>query len=471
MKSFLLTAILMTFVLIVGLYTPAISISSAQVSLDANVDGENAINRGDYASAQSIFTAALNSASKKSASEAYLRCGLGEALLGQGDFTGSAKELKKALAIANSVTVGGDDLKARVLDDLSWIWQSQNKLDKAIEACQQSLDIRRANAAKAPEALFESLMHTGYLCDETLHYDQAAQMYREALAVQSKISGPQSNVVALIEHKLATELYKLGRQDEALKYFNEALSIQMASNALFVPYSPHPEIDTIVYSFADGAPNCFRKSQSGQSMQATSANGVTVAAAIAGRASDFVKSGKVNIIVRNASNAPIQFLSQAPSLIVLAPKLAIIHLLDPSKLASTIEKKGEGKAKWIRFWGQDATMPVTSTFVGNPGFWGAPSVMGYNSAPFVTRNGNITNVTTQVPDYAAQFRAMQKAQDVTQKAQNAAASIRDNSLVQTTIAPNQTVNGSLYFDVGAMQKAILRIPIGNAVFEYRLNGS
>jgi len=362
-------------------------------------------------------------------------------------------------------------LPARILDDLSWIYQSQNKLDKAAQACQQSLDIRRANAQTAPEALFESLMHTGYLDDESMQYDQAAQVYRDALAIQAKLSGPQSNVVAAVQMKLAAELYRAGRQEEALRYFNAALAIQLASNALFVPYSPHPEIDTVVYSFADGSPNCFRKAHDGQSMQMISANGITVGAALAGRASDSVKSGKVNVIIRNTSNAPVQFLSQAPTLVVLAPKLAILHLLDPSSLASKIEKKGEGKAKWIRFWGQDATMPVTSTFIGNPGFWGYPPVASYNSVPIVSRSGNITNVTTQVPDYAAQFRAMQKAQEVKQKAQNAAAAIRDNSLCQTTLQPGQTINGALYFDGGPMQKAVLRIPVGNAMFEYRLSGS
>jgi tetratricopeptide (TPR) repeat protein len=473
MKTFSLTKFVAALLVILGLFGSASSISATvQVSIDPNKDGENAINRGDFKSAQAIFSSALNSVGRKSAAEAYIRCGLGEALLGQGDFTGSSKELKKALALSGSIAVSGDDLKARILDDISWIWQSQKKPDKAMETCQQSLDIRRVNADKAPQALFESLMHMGYLCDETLHYDQAAQMYTDALAIQRKIAGPQSCIAARIEQKLATELYKLGRQDEAAKYFNEALSIQLASDALFAPFSPHLEVDTVVYSFADGSPNCFRKSQAGQSMQVVSANGVTVAAAVSGRASDFVKSGKVNVIVQNASNRPIQFLSQPPALIVLAPKLAIVHLLDPSKLASTIEKKGEGKAKWIRFWGQDATMPVTSTFVGNPGFWGCPPIMSYNgAAPIVNRSGNMTMVTTQVPDYAAQFRAMQKAQEVTQKAQNAAASIRDNSLCQTTIAPGQSVNGALYFDIGEMQKGVLRIPVGNAVFEYRLSGS
>src|SRR5271156_3118094 len=76
MKTFSLTKFVAAFLVILGLFGSASSISATvQVSIDPNKDGENAINRGDFKSAQAIFSSALNNVGRKSAAEAYIRCG------------------------------------------------------------------------------------------------------------------------------------------------------------------------------------------------------------------------------------------------------------------------------------------------------------------------------------------------------------------------------------------------------------
>jgi hypothetical protein len=78
----------------------------------------------------------------------------------------------------------------------------------------------------------------------------------------------------------------------------------------------------------------------------------------------------------------------------------------------------------------------------------------------------MTTVTTQVPDYAAQERALAKAAAVAGKARDTADQIRSQSLGQTTLAPGQEINGSLFFDIAKVQRASLQVPIGNALFQF-----
>jgi hypothetical protein len=184
-------------------------------------------------------------------------------------------------------------------------------------------------------------------------------------------------------------------------------------------------------------------------------------------ATDLVKSGRVDLSIKNDSNSTIQLLPRPAIFYTLLPKTRLARQLDPSELASKIEKKGEKKAKWIRFMGANATQTVSSTMIGNGGFYGFPPVYSSNGTfPIVNRSGDMTTVTTQVPDYAAQERALAKAAAVADQARSSAEEVRREAIGPTSIAPSDSVNGSLYFDVVKVQKASLQIPIGNALFEF-----
>ena len=80
---------------------------------------------------------------------------------------------------------------------------------------------------------------------------------------------------------------------------------------------------------------------------------------------------------------------------------------------------------------------------------------------------NMTTMVTSVPDYEARARAMEKANAVTAQSQATASDIRENALGPITVQPGRTIEGSLYFQPTDFKEALLRIPAGNALFEFR----
>jgi hypothetical protein len=81
-------------------------------------------------------------------------------------------------------------------------------------------------------------------------------------------------------------------------------------------------------------------------------------------------------------------------------------------------------------------------------------------------NNNMTTITTQVPDWQARARALQKASDVSDKSSSDAADTRQNALGPTTVPPGQQLYGTLDFDDVKFTKALVRVPVGDAVFEF-----
>jgi hypothetical protein len=76
---------------------------------------------------------------------------------------------------------------------------------------------------------------------------------------------------------------------------------------------------------------------------------------------------------------------------------------------------------------------------------------------------------TQVPDYAAQQRAMEKARAIEDDAKAYAEQIRSQSLGPCDINPGSTISGAIFFQLDDANKAgacIVRIPVGDATFEF-----
>jgi Tfp pilus assembly protein PilF len=436
-------------------------------SYTSNADGENALETGDYSRAQQVFSSALANGKSDAITEGYLRLGLGEALMWQGSMNEADKSFKKASSLLKNADV---KLKARLLDDLAYLYQIQGKMDNALDALGDALTIRQANAATEPAIYVATAVHMVNLLDRAGQLDKALKIATQALQVQQEKYGPDSLMASNLNDQLGLIYRKMGKSDLAQQCFKAALQVKLSRNAPAAPYAPHPYWDSVTFRFLQGSPNCLQKRVDGDQLEIVTANGVTVGAAIETKPPAFVKNAsQLNIRVRNDTDQPIQFLGQAPVLVVLAPKIAITHLVDPTKLADKVEKAGDKKAKWIRFWGQDATQSMTSTMIGNGGgYWGGyqPMYGAGGAMPFYNRSGNMTTMITQVPDYAAQARALQKAADVTETSQQTAENIRSTSLGPTTIAPGQTIQGSLYFDASQLKKGYLQLPVGNAVFEF-----
>jgi hypothetical protein len=444
--------------------SPTSTIAGAQTTNE----GENALNLGDYPRAEKYFAATLKNSSANISQEIGLRTGYGEALLWQDKISEAAAQFKKAKALASGRNGQATPQQlVRLSDDYSWLAQAQNKTDQSIQYAQESVQEAQSDKTIPPLTLISSLTHLAYLQDSNDQLEKAAAIYKAALAVDSSASPQKSLLRADIMEELAGVQRRLGKTQEANEQFKEGLQIKLQANAPLTQYEPHPYWNDVIYRFQLGAPNCLRSLKDGKDVEIITANGITVAAMMSSESGDLVKSGRVDLSIKNDSDSRIQVLPRPAVFYTLLPKVRLARQLDPTQLATSIEKKGEKKAKWIRFMGANATQTVSTTMIGNGGFYGFPPVYSSNGTfPIVNRSGNMTTIQTQVPDYPAQERALAKAAAIGDQSRNSAEEIRRQGIGPTTISPGESVNGSLFFDVSKVQKASLQIPIGNALFEF-----
>lgn len=427
-------------------------------------DGQNALDVGDYARAESIYSAALSSAPKNSDDEMALHIGLGETLLWQGKNDKAAKEFSKAQSSGKSSI--NTKLQSQLLDDLSWLNQAKGNLDQAEKYCRDALAIRTEQKDNDDSDLVASMTHLAYLCDLNGRLEEAADLYKKALLTIGQEAKRRDLNVADTVEQLASIYWRQGKQQEASELFREALLVKANFRGPADPYAPHPYWQDVVYSFYSGAPNCLRRSNQGQDQLIVAADGLTVAASLIPPSADLPKAVRVELFIKNDTGRSVQFLPRPPIFMTLSPKMVYANMVDPTKLADNIEKKGNRQAAWVKFWGQNATQSVTTTVMGNGGWY--PPVWGYGgNMPIINQYGNMTTITQQVPDYAAQQRALQKAADIANRAKQNAEAVRSQMLGPTTVASGQTVSGYLYFDVNQLQNIDLQLPVGNGTFDFQ----
>jgi len=458
--------------------------SSATTSLNGTVqnslspianDCQSALNMGDYDRAKTLALNALNGLSKnQTEDELALRVVLGETYLNQGSFQDAAKELDKAMKLANKAS-SSDQAYARVLDDMSWVYQTQNKQDLALQMLDQALAAQRKISSDSSD-LADILEHAGWVAEQQGMFAKATPYFEEALTIRQK-KDPNSIALANDLEHVWSNSFRLGQSKPDL--YAQALAIKESTQDIFRPFVPHDVSNTVVFSFRQGASNCALGSQSGLLQQSITANQVTIDAAIAKDQSNFAKSERAYVRINNLSNQPVQILMQRPSFIVLKPKIQFISQIESTDLASKVEKKGESKAKWIRFWGSQATttsmtnVMQSGNMMNSYGYFPPTFGYGYPYMPYpgyMPGNRNMNNMTTMMtsmPDYEARARAMEKANAVSAQSTATASDIRDNALGPITVEPGRMVEGSLYFQPTDFKEALLRIPAGNTLFEFR----
>lgn len=428
--------------------------------------GEESLQMGNYKDAQAAFIQALKDEKNQSLGEqATLHADLGEAYLWQGFFSDTDKELNKAMSLATKAN--DNALIARVTNLQSWLAQGFGKEDKSIQLCQDAVAMRR-KCCPGTGDLADALEHLGILLSSNGLMDPAQKAFEEALVIRRQTTGSNSMDVANLLEQIGGILYKRGNSQQAQQYYLQSLSLKEASDAALQPYSPHIADDSVVFHFIKGAPNCQREFSNGSLIQRITGNGITVQASITLKPSEFVKSTRATVSVLNNSSRTINFLSQPASFIVIRPKIVLAKQLSADQLAQDIEKKGRKKAGWVRFWGQGATTPITTTMIGGNGFmpYGyMPTTFGY-MPPFYSNSGNMSIMTTNVPDYQARARAEAKAQQITNRSQADASQIIETALGPCSIQGGASISGSLDFEPVVYSEAILRVPIGNAIFEF-----
>lgn len=396
-----------------------------------------------------------------------------EKLLWQGDLS-SAGKLFKGL-IKRAQNLGQTVEAARIYDNYSWFLQGQNDLNSAVSYANDALQMRLKLLQPTDPQLAESYEHLGELAEAqgTLH--DAISNYKRAIEIRKQAGTSQAIPLANTLERLAIVTARSGNPGEAQAIFTEAQADKSEIGAPFQKFANPNGWQTVVYRFAQSAPNCSHEAVAGESLATIDADGLRVQAVVL-PAVDF-KGMTAFVRVINNAHAPVEFLPEPPALIEITPRVRMAKRLESDTVAAQIEKKGNRTANLIRFFQGDATTPIQST-VMTPGYktrpgWGyAPYPNGQWGAypiPSTRVPTQTTTVTTYVPDYEARARAEAKAQAAIQKASDAAALIRDQKLLATTLPPQQMAQGSVLFDATKFKTGVLRVPIGNAVFEFPIS--
>ncbi|MBC7999681.1 MAG: tetratricopeptide repeat protein [Leptolyngbya sp.] len=439
-------------------------------------DSDNAIEVGDYARAEAVATDRLKTAIG-GVNEIALRLSLIEALMWQGKFQTLSQEMNRVNQLIKKNNVDSS-LLARAYDVQSWCLQIQGNTSKAEDWARDSLSERRKTPQDAVP-LCGALEHLSNLLVDRGAYEEALALSKEALDVRVKSLGVDSVAAANEMERLAALYYKQGDEKDARPLFTKSLEIKEKTHAAFKPFAPQRADDAVFYRFIPGAANVSRETSNGVTRERITANNLIVEAALLLKSDSQMKNSKVEIRITNNSSWDARILPQGADLIVLKPRIRLATQVQGESLAQTIEKKGESKAKWIRFWGNQATATSTTNIIGSGGGY-MPYGMGYMPQNFGyggpngwggnnwgRNNSGMTTMMTSVPDFEARARAMQRAQAITDQTQQKASNIRESELGPSTLAPGQSVEGCLFFDDNKFDEAILRIPIGKAVFEFR----
>jgi hypothetical protein len=263
-------------------------------------EGENARNLGDYVRAEKYFAATVRNSSDDVGQEISLRTGYGESLLWQDKISEAAAQFKRAKSLTNGRNARATTQQlVRLSDDYSWLAQAQNKADLSIQYAQESVQEAKADQKIPALMLISGLTHLAYLQDLNDQLEKAAATYRAALAVDSSVNQQKTLLRADIMEELGGVLRRSGHIQEANQQFKEGLQIKLQSNAPLTQYEPHAYWNDVIYRFQLGAPNCLRKLNNGADVQIVTANGVTVAATMSSDATDLVKSGRVDLSIKN----------------------------------------------------------------------------------------------------------------------------------------------------------------------------
>lgn len=453
-------------------------ISPAQAALDSGVDYtdqsvENALNLSDYQRADKVLAARLKGAAKGTISEAYLHVAFFESLLWQGSLSQAQSEAKRVNSLLGKLPENDQtrDLKLRFWSSWSWLLEQIGQDVKAKAVLQESIDTLQKFKVQDKQAwlLPDALSHLASLDAQAGDYEQAINLLTEALKHAQASSSIDAYNIADLEEALGGVLFKAGKAAEAKPHFDRALALKVKDNSLLIKSSPHEYWLSPVYRYIPGSPWSQSAVVGGLEHLKIDAGAVSVEAYLVKDKSASKRTVRVGLVIENRSNVPVEFLGQKPELFALDPKIAVGEIVNAASLAGNVENKTNKKANSIRSAGQNATRTVTTYYPnmynnngsngrGRQGFWRS----------LISDSGNIG--TTQVPDFQATERAMQKAQQVEDDGRALAEEIRQTGIGHTDIPPGAKLAGFLFFDMKTANNAsriVFKLPVGDTQFEFR----
>ena len=465
---------------------------AAAVDLPAYEDKsvETSLNNGDYEAASGLLLRRLKESGKaQNIKTAYLDTALMESYLWQGRI-GEAQapgkramatleallsEGKKAQPLSPSELIAVKELKTRYLDAQSWLLEALGQDQKCHAALDQAITMMRDKELRELDRqtwrLSDCLAHKASLDAQAGDYVRARELMEEALKHARGSKSVSSFTVADLEENLGGILYKLGENHLAQEHFARAVEIKKESNALSERFSPHAYWLSPTFRYIKGSPWSSEAFEGGLEHRRVDVGRAVMEVYLMKDKATGKRAVRVGVKLTNRDAQPLQFLPRKPELFVLNPKIAIGNLLDAATLANTVETRSVKKAESIRQDGRNATRTVT-TYYPNPynsfnnngrgrqGFWRS----------LLSDSGN-TGVS-HVPDFQAEAQAMQKAQEVEAAGRALAEEIRAEGIGPCDVPARGEINGFLFFDVKAPDKAsqvIFKVPVGDAQFEFRFD--
>jgi tetratricopeptide (TPR) repeat protein len=104
--------------------------------------------------------------------------------------------LTKPLAQLPNTTVSERRLVAETLSNMANVFQEQGALDKALETCEQALEIKKANLGPRHTSVAETLNNMAVIFEAQGKLDKALETYEQALEIKKANLGPRHTSVA-----------------------------------------------------------------------------------------------------------------------------------------------------------------------------------------------------------------------------------------------------------------------------------
>ncbi len=248
----------------------------------------------------------------------------------------------------------------------------------------------------------------------------------------------------IIPGKLGSELPQQGERmrRKAIGFGASLLGMLLAAAAL--AQTPTPTVPTVV-RWQEEATHRAEFFVQGQLIHAVERDGLIVSACL----EDADHQMRALVAVVNNSKQPIDVIPSSMALEITSPEIKTLPFVDPQKVARS---KGH-VSRWAY------------VFAAMAGMGGQQST----STGTVTMDDGSTgtfNATTTTPNTAAKERALKDIERSRVRKEATAHAVEDTALLPNTVLPGSRIIGWVYF-AGTKRHtdAVLRIPLGNYIFE------
>jgi hypothetical protein len=209
-------------------------------------------------------------------------------------------------------------------------------------------------------------------------------------------------------------------------------------------------------------PNSTQYLVNGQTVKSIDAGGLRVAAAILDTGSKM----RVDVGIINNSGQPVDVRPEQFKLVAANGKE--LKYNDPAAMARSIRRRAIIAGMMVGAGGAMQTRTTTSTTVDSGTATATATGPGGTATGMGTYNG-VSMTTTTSPDYEAQRRSAQQANQIGANARNAIGSLQSIALRANTVFPAHQIQGAVYFDRERKYAKVLTITLGSETFQFSLN--